>query len=462
MPSPTVGLLPLYIALYDQVKPEVRGRLEAFYERIAGQLEGRGVKVLRTAPCRREPEVAAAVRKFEEAGAHAVVTLHLAYSPSLESAAVLATTKLPILVLDTTETLAFGPDQSPDEIMYNHGIHGVQDLCNLLLRRGKRFHLEAGHWEQSPVLDRIAHWARAACMAAAFRQSRVGLLGEPFPGMGDFAVPAADLARIFGIHVIPWDASLVAALLPSEEDPELQAEIAADLARCQVHNLDPTAHLRATRAGLALRRWVEQERLSAFTVNFLAVNSASGLPTMPFIEAGKAMERGVGYAGEGDTLTAALVGALLACCPRTTFCEMFCPDWAGGRVFLSHMGEVNPALLAGKPELTTKPFPWTDVDDPAVVVGCLEGGDATLVNLAPLAEGFRLIVASGSMDVVAQDAFTGSVRGWFRPAQPLPDFLANYSRAGGTHHSALVYGACPQTLCRFGEVLGLDVLDLGA
>jgi L-arabinose isomerase len=461
MTSPTLGLLPLYIALYDEVVPERRPHIEAFYERIAQELEKRGLKVLRTKPCRLEPEFSAAVKQFETEGAEALVTLHLAYSPSLESAAVLAATKLPILVLDTTEALSFGPDQDPDEIMYNHGIHGVQDLCNLLLRHGKRFHLEAGHWEQSPVLDRIAQWARATHLASRFRNSRVGILGEAFRGMGDFAVPAEKLAKAFGIEVIDWDAELVTSLAPCEDDPAVQQEVAEDLAECEAVDLDPAAHLRVVRAGMAVRRWVEHERLTAFTVNFLAVDKASGLPTMPFMEAGKAMQRGIGYAGEGDTLTAALVGALLDTYPETTFCEMFCPDWSGGTIFLSHMGEVNPSLLAGKPELTTKPFNWTDVDNPAVAVGCLKGGEAAIVNLAPLAEGYRLIVAPGQMEAVDKDAFAGNIRGWFRPQGPVADFLAAYSRAGGTHHSALVYGACPKDLCRFGEVLGFDVLCLG-
>ena len=49
----------------------------------------------------------------------------------------LAGTDLPIVVLDTTPGYAFGPTTDPAEIMYNHGIHGVQDMCNLLIRNGK-------------------------------------------------------------------------------------------------------------------------------------------------------------------------------------------------------------------------------------------------------------------------------------------------------------------------------------
>ena len=66
---------------------------------------------------------------------------------------------------------------------------------------------------------------------------------------------------------------------------------------------------------------------------------------MPFLEISRLMERGIGYAGEGDVLTAALVGALMKVYAETTFTEMFCPDWKGNSIMLSHMGEINVCLL---------------------------------------------------------------------------------------------------------------------
>ena len=72
-------------------------------------------------------------------------------------------------------------------IMYNHGIHGVQDMCNMLIRRGKDFIIEAGHIEISSVLDRIARHIKGAKMANQMRNARVGRIGEAFVGMGDFA-----------------------------------------------------------------------------------------------------------------------------------------------------------------------------------------------------------------------------------------------------------------------------------
>lgn len=72
---------------------------------------------------------------------------------------------------------------------------------------------------------------------------------------------------------------------------------------------------------------------------------------MPFAECCKVLERNQGYAGEGDVLTAGLVGALAAVYPETTFTEMFCPDWEQDVILLSHYAESNPNLSQWKPRL---------------------------------------------------------------------------------------------------------------
>jgi L-arabinose isomerase len=54
-----------------------------------------------------------------------------------------------------------------------------------------------------------------------------------------------------------------------------------------------------------------------------------------------------------------------------------------------------------------------------------------------------------------------SVRGWFKPPLPLPEFLAAYSRLGGTHHLALSYGAPLEAVTAFGRMLGWDTQAIG-
>ena len=124
-----IGLLPFYLALYDQCRPQIADKIRSFADTIAGALESRGFEVVPSPACRLKNEFADAVKLFEESGCQAIATLHLAYSPSLEAIDALAATSLPIVVIDTTPDYEF---ELP-LLMANHGIHGVQDLCNLLL-----------------------------------------------------------------------------------------------------------------------------------------------------------------------------------------------------------------------------------------------------------------------------------------------------------------------------------------
>lgn len=459
-----IGLLPFYLELYDKISPpEQRKPLKAFYASIAGDFRRRGVDVVEAKICRLKPEFAAEVRTFEKAEVDAIVTLHLAYSPSLESAKVLARTHLPVIVLDTTPDYDFGPSQSSEKIMFNHGIHGVQDMCNLLGRNRKPFLIEAGHWKHSNVLDRIVGCVHSARIATVLQRSRVGQIGKAFAGMGDFSVPVDVLKRTLGIQTVPCDCRQLSRICNSIPVQDIDAEIKNNKRQFAVHRGIEKAHQRSARIGLAVRRWVEQEKLTAFTVNFLDVTRKTGLPTVPFLEASLGMARGIGYAGEGDVMTAALVGALASGgFMDTTFTEMFCPDWKGESIFLSHMGEVNPSLLSGKPILMEYPFVFGDVANPVKLAGCLRGGKAIFVNLAPLPDNrFRLILAHVTMrQPKGRDNFPDAVRGWMKPVLRVSDFLETYSRAGGTHHAALVYDADINILAGFGGLMGWETVEI--
>ena len=462
MRKPKVGLLPLYLELYDKTCSDMRSGIDAFYHVIRDSLKQRGLDVITAPICRVKSEFRAATNRFEKNDVDAVITLHLAYSPSLESSDTLAATKLPVIVLDTTPAYAFGPNQDPDKIMYNHGIHGVQDMCNLMIRHKKSFKIEAGHWQKSDVLNRVVAWAHSAGIASTMRKMRVGLIGKPFHGMGDFAVSSKVLQQTIGTVTVPCIPQSFRELASTIKKSEVESEIRSNRKQFITKGLAAETHRRSVCVGLSVRSWMKKEKLMAFTVNFLSVDKASGLLTVPFLEASLAMARGLGYAGEGDILTASLVGALASVYPDTTFTEMFCPDWQNNRIFLSHMGEMNVRLTAGKPVLCTPPFPFTNVPDPVRVAGRLRAGKVVLVNLAPIpAKKYRLIVVSGTMmDVKGKDRMKNTVRGWFKPQIPIADFLAEYSRLGATHHSALVYGNYAREIVGFGNFMEWETIVL--
>ena len=455
-----IGFLPLYIKLYDDIGngAKARPRLEPFYEKLACLMEAEGAEVLRSPFCRIKPEFADAVKHFEAEKADCIVTWHAAYSPSLECIDALAGTALPVIVLDTTETYAFDPSQDAGEISYCHGIHGVMDMCNLLSRRKKPYAIAAGHISDSDVIARVVGFARAAVAARAFSSVRVGSIGGSFDGMGDFIVTDEEIEERFGVKIVYADRDELAALRREVGGEELAAEVAADRESfCELSPVDDDDLRNTERNCLAVRHWMKRHGLNAFTANFREIgDDRCGLTVMPFIEACKALARGQGYAGEGDALTASLVGALLKGFPDTSFVEIFCPDWKGNSLLLSHMGEFNPNLTDRKPGMKKINFVFGSADDPVVAYGRYRPGEATFLNLYRDGEGFRLLISQVEMlDAGNDKSFESRVRGWLRPSLPVAEFLETISTFGVTHHSALVYGAAPEQLAFFADLLGL-------
>lgn len=462
MKSAKIGFMPLYIKLYDDCGlQDIRDRLEPFYEKMACGFEEHGITVVRSAFCCVKAEFETAVAKFESEGVDCIVTWHAAYSPSLESIEVLANTKLPIIVMDTTDTYDFGPAQSPAHVNMCHGIHGVMDMTSMLKRYGKSYAIAAGHYPVSDVMERVIGYIHAAVAATSLKGSRVGTIGGSFDGMGDFLVSDEEMLERFGVTVVYAEKKLV-DIKKKVTDDEVRAEMALDLEECDVIGpLPEDSHFRTEKNCLAVRRWIDEEKLDAFTVNFRQIIPADGLEIMPFMEASKAMARGTGYAGEGDVLTASITGALMRGFGDAAFVEIFCPDWRGGALMLSHMGEYNRALAAGRPEIKEIPFTFGDAADPVVTYGRLRGGEAVFVNIFKDETGFKLLASPVTMLDTAEDSFTGVVRAWMKPHMPVSDFLEEISRAGVTHHSSLVYGATTEQIAYFGRLLGMETVTVG-
>jgi L-arabinose isomerase len=451
-----VGFLPLYLKLYDDRAARVRPAIEEYRDNLVAALENTGIELVKADICRIAPEFKEAVAAFEREGVDAIVTVHLAYSPSLECIDALAATKLPIIILDTTRDYSFGFDVVAGGVMPNHGIHGVQDMCNLLRRRGKDYSIFVGHYKESNVVARVADAARAVKAAKALDGMKVGQVGGSFAGMGDFLASEVAMARL-GVETVVCDGDELAALRDSVTEAEIRAEYEKDCAENGAAAFTFEEYSYAERIGLAVRKWIDKNGLGAFTMTFLSAGKVGGFDTMPFSESSKAMARGTGYAGEGDVLTAALVGALSTTFDKVNFTETFCPDWKGQAIYMSHMGESNLKLLENR-KTVIKPFPYADGPDPTCILGHMVEGKACLFNILPNADDwFDVVICEGEMLKLPEaiENLPTSMNGWFKPDMALEAFLEKYSELGGTHHSALVYGVDAKSLALFAKTLGM-------
>ncbi|MCK9330371.1 MAG: hypothetical protein M0Q94_10895 [Candidatus Cloacimonetes bacterium] len=458
-----VGYLPLYIKLYDDSNPHERDSMVDYMEMLIRMLESQGLEIVRTDEiCRIKPEFDRAAEKFNNADVDAVITQNLAYSPSLESIKAILSLKAPIVVFDTTPDYRLSKvQQYYDGISPNHGIHGVQDLTNMLKQNGKPYYLCVGHALHSNVVSEVVSMCRAAAAAKFFKKETVGSVGGSFTGMGDFLVSEEHYKKAIGPEVKYMTPEVVKKFIAQVSEKEIDAEIASDRQKYDVQVNDEKSYRASTKSGLAIRKWMEAEKIDSCTVNFLTLDKC-GLPKMPFVECCKILGTRHGYAGEGDVLTAGLVGALMSIYPETSFTEMFCPDWEEDLILLSHMGESNPNLSQWKPLVTDTKFNYNSCGDTTAMYNCYRPGNVVYVNLAPMGDRFSMIITEAKIvDAGLRNGVYGkATQGWLKPCKPIREFLKEYSEAGGTHHSAMVYNGNAEEIKAFGKMLGFDIVEI--
>jgi len=444
--KPRVGLMALTLELYESLAPDLRpGREQWLRDTVLPALEPVADVRFERAVYRRQ-DIDAAVRELEHEGVDVLLVMCLSYSPSQYVLPALQRTDLPIVIWNTQELFAADDSFDGAKMIDNHGVHGTQDLCNVLLRSGVRFQYLTSHLNDPDAVERLGDVFVAAATVSRLRSVRLGLLGYPFPGMGDLGLDTTHLASTLGCQ---WnvlsveDFNLRAEDATDEETSKLIAEYRTSY---QLADDLVDADLEATaRAELALRSMVIEHDLDAVTYQFMALGEDERTVTLPFVGVSRLMAEGIGFGGEGDLIGAAGTWLLNQLAPPATFSEIFTIDFEGNGVFMSHMGEANPAMARTdtRTPLVARPRPITRIRGRQLaLIVSLQPGPATLCALTLGPAGRWRLVASrvevadfGPLPSMAVPHFKLRV-----PRGDVRDWLTAYAQAGGPHHNALCFG----------------------
>jgi len=447
--KPKVGILMTLSEVYRRNLPKMPAEFAAYWRGVLRDILADHADLLFTEAAHTDEEVSTAVSTCEEAGCDLLMLLPMAYAPSGAAVKALSASRLPLAVISTARDASLPYDMGGDHLLRNQGLHGAIDLANALRRSGRDFHLAAGHGSQTPFRESLQRCVRVAAGARVMQRARVGRIGEPFAGMLDLSYDPANLAESLGFDVIPIAARELGVFARKVGLKRIRDY--AEWAR-QRFQVDPglTADELTVNAAwsLALEDVVAENSLAAVAMNFMNVIQA-GADALPFLGAGRLMSRGVGYAGEGDVLSACFVTALARIAGEATFTELYSADYERNEILLTHMGECNFALA--DPErpvkLLAREFAWGNCRRLAVPVFQLRPGRVTLASITETpavqtAAGwtFQLVVLAGNIVAAPEHVNLRVPYSRLRLTDELPRFVEGYSRATGTHHLALAYG----------------------
>lgn len=453
------GLILCLADLYRRHMPELPERFAAHWRSALTAAFHDAAELFFTDVACTAEELAAGVAQCEKNGCDVLIVAPMAYIPSGVVIGALRSTSLPLVIVSSARDAALPYDMGGDHLLANQGMHGVYDLTNALWRAGRQCHIVSGHPAHPAFQKDLQKIARLARAVRVLRKGRAGRIGEPFDGMLDFAYAPANQSAALGFEVVPIEpAELVAGAKNMADKRCAEYE---DWARNTL-TLDADLVADELRHGvafsLAMSDMVKAKGLDSIAMNFMPV-VATGASSLPFLGASRLMAEGIGYAGEGDVLTATLVAALMHLENTATFTELFCPDYTRGEILLSHMGECNlkAANRTRAVRLAARPFAWGQCRRIPVAVFQMQSGPVTLVSISetPGRHSFRLLAFTADMLEAPDHLNLKNPHGRLRTRSDLRQFVEEYSRVGGTHHLALVYGDVMEEIKSLAGLAGL-------
>lgn len=449
------GMAELYFRLWSQ---QMCDSLVVLTKDIAGELSSDSLEITVSDVVSSKDEVAAACRKLCDDRIDLLVVALAPYCPSGVLAPPLTKLDVPVLLwpMQTMEKLE--PEKYDlNVIKFNHGVHAVQDLANVLRKNDRAFGILHGHWRQDGFLDELDRWVRAGRAVRAMVNCNPVQVGGHFKDMLDLQVGEDEFVKKMGLKPAVVSMDEFSQLLDNVDDEQIKQCVEKYRETFDIDgDVDDELLSKTARGEIAVRSILSQEKSSACGLNFLELCNDQRIADGLHVAASTLMSEGLGYAGEGDWVTAMLVYGMQQGFGQGTFTEIFSVGYADNRLVLRHWGEGNIAMARSKPRLIRSQFDDSISAVFAIVDFEFECGEATLINLnsTPQGQG-QLISISGCITEDSLSATNGP-RAVFKPkAEDVRDLLSGYAYNGGSHHLAMVTGDCGEVSDMLGKLARL-------
>lgn len=441
--KPNIGLLGIMQELYDDDIPNITEHQEKYAREVCEQLSDVADWEFPRA-ARNRADIEEILGDFNHQGLDGVMIVMLTYGPAMRTVRALQKNNLPLLLANIQPVPEVTTDWDMDDLTYNQGIHGAQDMANAILRTvGDNFEVISADWKSEEFESYVGDWARAAQTAATLKEMKIASIGK-MHGMGDTLTDEAAFTRIIGPEVNREYIGQIYRNMEAVSDEEVEDQVAIEKERFEIDDDMPAENLNyATRMYLGFKQFLEEGDYAGFSAHFDTFKGDGRFDQINMLAASNLMAEGYGYAAEGDTNTASMVAAAHVLDEDAHFTEMYAMDFERGSMLMSHMGEGN-WKVARKDEpvrLANRELGIGDLNNPPTTVFRAEPGPATIASIVHLAgDQFRLVVAQG--EVLDSQKYPTIEMPYFhfKPDSGLRSCNDAWLKAGGTHHQTLLMG----------------------
>ncbi|NLF92356.1 MAG: arabinose isomerase [Oligosphaeraceae bacterium] len=394
------------------------------------------------------------------------------YATSVTFAPIIREMNCPVVLL------ALQPLQAMD---YANGTTYIQ-LCNddfcsvpeftgVAIRMGKPVaDVIIGRLENDAEADhKIGQWCRIAHVRHELRRARLGLMGHVLDTMLDMQTDPAAVTAAFGAHAVPCEPDEIMTEYQSlaDNDPavrDMSGRI-LDFFDTPDPGADPITQkltegdlLTASRAGVALERFIAKKKLDGFAYYYEAQPESEMRKLVSNFIVGNSLLTGAGFpmCGECDLKTCIAMLIMDRLEIGGSFAEFHPIDFARGSVLVGHDGPHHVNIADRKPVIRSLKKYHGKPGSGAGVEFNIKTGPITLLSIGMTAEGkFKFVIAEGeSMAGPIPPTGNTNTHGKFQP--DVRTFLTNWCTAGPTHHFALGVGHHADSLRKIADSFQLD------
>jgi len=460
MRRPRIGLLAPFVSYYEKIAP-LRAEKELFAAEL-DELLGGICEVMGGGLVDSEAAARASGEAFLAAEVDAVIVAPtLAVFGALPWAAVEALPpSLPIAIWRIAPLRTVPADYEIRALIRNSGTLGAMALGNTLARKGRVFRIFDDQPQAGDLPEAIRSFIFASRAAAELRRARLGLIGSVFPQMTDILMDTEEWTRATGSEVIAVSPGEFTRACLAVSDRALEEAVGQIIAWHSVDDISEDELRRSMRISLALDELAQRLSLSGGAFNChgenCLQNPALGLTGCFAVSKQTSEGRPFSCTGDLPTAVALLIAKHLS--GATIYGELDMVDEERDLALLANGGEGDAAFSTRPMNIFgNENFTGLMGRGASVSVASPEGA-ATLLSFTPLEnQGYRLIVAEGSLDPSVRTALKGFHAGFRFAGKSARRGLRDWIEAGATHHLAVALGRQAKAIKLIGEIFHWEV-----
>ncbi len=354
-----------------------------------------------------------------------------------------------------------------DFMNLNQSAHGGREFGFINALMGIDRKVVVGHWQDPEVINDLDIWARAAIGKHELATMKVARFGD---NMRNVAVTEGNkvAAEVFyGLDVRGFGVGDLVEHINSASDSDLNALVSDYKDDYKISSSDLESDTfnhsirEAAKIELGITSFLKDGGFGAFTTTF---EDLHGIQQLPGLGAQRLMEKGFGFAAEGDWKTSALVRAIKVMAEGleggTSFMEDYTYHFKPGnmQVLGAHMLEICPSIASDTPSLEVHPLGIGGKADPARLVFNGTPGEGLNVALMDMGDRYRILI--NKVEAVENPDLPKLpvARVLWEPKPDLKTAAGAWILAGGAHHTSFTQSLSIDHIRDLSEMLGIECL----